>query len=217
MAGSTATTASGAGSQRTSLDGKRSQAGARARPSGGRRSVDGKPMLDAAPQLASSLSAHEDPGQLLLGSSKLGNLMRARIDSTSMAARMAVKSAAVIGESFSMRMLARVCPELGPQQLERAKAELLAEEIWLLHDPASIAGSGLGPAPSTLMASGALPQSYAELHFAHAIIHQVAYDSIPTDQRMALHAAVLTCLEDDLQASELKGAACAIAARVFVL
>ena len=54
----------------------------------------------------------------------LAPLPQLRLDSLSMEARLAVKTAAIIGETFTMALVARVCPELSVDQLEHAKYEV---------------------------------------------------------------------------------------------
>ena len=56
-----------------------------------------------------------------VGANLLGALLRLRLDSTSIDARLAVKTAAVIGENFTLSLLSRVCPELTADKLEAAK------------------------------------------------------------------------------------------------
>ena len=56
-----------------------------------------------------------------VGVSLLGHLLRSRLDSISMPARLAVKTAAVIGETFTLSLISRVCTALSEDQLAAAK------------------------------------------------------------------------------------------------
>ena len=74
------------------------------------------------PDVAAMLAPPAPPGPA--GASFLARVLRSRIDSTSMDARLAVKTAAVIGEVFSLRLIGRVCPELTEATLERVRREV---------------------------------------------------------------------------------------------
>ena len=56
-----------------------------------------------------------------MSDSLLGQLLRSRLEGASPEAQSAIKTAAVIGETFTLSLIARVCPDLTPQQLNSAK------------------------------------------------------------------------------------------------
>ena len=156
-----------------------SPGGAAASPQAGRAcSPPGSPA--AEPGVA-------EPGPLSSGH-LLSWLQRSRLDGTSMNARLAVKAAAVIGESFSLALLARITSrELSGEQLAAARQELEDEEIWVCRERRT-----------SFEPTGA---SSEVGHFTHATMRQNVLESLPDDRRVALHAAVLKALEEELQAA----------------
>ena len=95
----------------------------RRRGDGGR----GEPLDSAGPagvSLASRRGSGLDCGgsDALGGAGLLGHVLRSRLDSTSMNARLACKTAAVCGDSgsFTLGLVARVCPELTASEVRLA-------------------------------------------------------------------------------------------------
>ncbi|MCI0546466.1 MAG: AAA family ATPase [Candidatus Rokubacteria bacterium] len=99
-------------------------------------------------------------------------VLAARIDRLPPPARTLLQCAAVIGQEVPLGLL-RAISALPPDELRAALVELEGAEFL----------GAAGPAPPALYA------------FRHALIHDVAYDSVLRDRRRALHAAVVGALE----------------------
>jgi tetratricopeptide (TPR) repeat protein len=115
-----------------------------------------------------------DPSQLALPGS-VAELIEARIDQLPTQARVALQDAAVIGQRFSGRLLARVATV--PASLDAALAELAEAELVVAPgdgDPGS-AGGG-------------------QWSFRSRLVRQVAYDSILRRRRPQAHRAVADAL-----------------------
>jgi DNA-binding NtrC family response regulator/tetratricopeptide (TPR) repeat protein len=99
-------------------------------------------------------------------------LLGGRMDRLGDAARRLLRTAAVIGQAAPLRILERVWEE--PGSLQAALEDLRRAEF--LHEQLDGAGS-----------------VYA---FAHPMVQEVAYESLPPAERQALHAAVGRALEE---------------------
>ena len=114
-----------------------------------------------------------DPGQLALPGS-VAELIEARIDQLPTHARVALQDAAVIGQRFSDRLLARIATV--PTSLDAALVELAEAELVVPPDEA-------GPSAGLWT-------------FRSRLVRQVAYDSILNRRRPAAHRAVADALVD---------------------
>ena len=100
-------------------------------------------------------------------------LARSRLDRLPQAHQLTLKVASVIGEEFDVELLARAHPD-------RVSRTLLREQLHLFeaHELLNISASAAAEAASSTHS------------FRHAILQEVAYDTLPEQQRRELHGAV---------------------------
>ena len=103
----------------------------------------------------------------------LASLVLSRIDALQEAQRRTLKVASVVGRDFDLDALTGSYPELGPRSEVAGQLEQLCADELIVHDD--------GPS-----------DTYA---FKHAVIREVAYESLPFAQRGALHGHVGSWLE----------------------
>ena len=107
----------------------------------------------------------------------LRDLLMARLDRLG-AVRQVAEIGAVIGREFSYGLLEALAPLAGPD-LEATLDQLVAAELIHQH--------GLPP--------------HASYRFKHALVQEVAYDSLLTGRRQQLHAAVAQALQQPVPGS----------------
>jgi tetratricopeptide (TPR) repeat protein len=104
----------------------------------------------------------------------LHSLLAARLDALARSDLAVVQAAAVVGRTFWAEAVARGAPS---EPVAQALNRLEARGFVVRQPRSSLAG-------------------HAEFMFRHALLHDVAYESLPRTRRATLHAAVAEWLED---------------------
>lgn len=145
--------------------------------------TDGVPLFveELARTLAETPTDDGAGGPVMAVPHSLQDLLMARLDRVAPAARLVAQAASVLGREF--------CVEVLEAMLVKAQATAVAGAIEAALDDLADAGLLL-PAPDRAEPVGELRRWM----FKHALIQDVAYDSMVRGQREALHQALLDVL-----------------------